>query len=363
MRNHLSHIRIAVMLIAAAVFLSGCYHMMSPRHWMPSLSRMDRMVRPDRMDKTGRPDSMDRTGRPDSMDKTDRQDSMDRTDLQNKMDRMGRSDRSDAKQGWHVSKADRPGYTVAMVEKALRIYDAKGLEATVEYYSSQESVDGEWYVFIADENNVLIAHPNPVYVGVSLMDETGIDITGYKHGAEIATATEEGKWIDYIFLNPATGQQEYKHAWAVRHDGLIFVSGWYQVLPTLSLGATKTDPAEYTVAFVDQALRYYKAHGRENTVAHYNTPESVDGGWYIYIFDEEDLLIAHANQELLGMDLKEELGLDSTGYHFGDDMVETTAEGLWVHYVFVNPATGEEETKHAWAVRHDGLIIGSGWYE
>ena len=27
MRTHLSHIRIAVMSIAAAVFLSGCYHM------------------------------------------------------------------------------------------------------------------------------------------------------------------------------------------------------------------------------------------------------------------------------------------------------------------------------------------------
>ena len=149
----------------------------------------------------------------------------------------------------------------------------------------------------------------------------------------------------------------------VRHDGLIFVSGWYQVLPTLSLGVTKADPAEHTVAFVDQALRYYKAHGRENTVAHYNTPESVDGGWYIYIFDENDLTIAHANPELLGQDLKEDLGLDSTGFRFGDEILKATEEGLWVDYVFLNPATGAEETKHAWTVRHDGVFIGSGWYE
>ena len=345
MRTHLSHIRIAVMLIAAAVFLSGCYHMMSPRHWMPSLSRMDRMVRPDRMDKTDRPDSMDRTDRPD------------------KMDRMDRPDRSFTKSSWGVTKADRPGYTVAMVEKALQIYDAKGREATVAYYNSPQSVDGEWYVFIADENNDIIAHPNPDVVGVNLLDETGVDITGYRHGEVIAGATEEGKWVDYIHLNLATGNQEYKHAWVVRHDGLIFISGWYQVLPGLSLGVTKAQPAEYTVAMVDKAVRYYKAHGRENTVAHYNTPESVDGAWYIYIVDENDLLIAHANPDLLGMDLKEELGLDPTGYHFGDDMLTATAEGLWVHYVFVNPATGAEETKHAWAVRHDGLLIGSGWYE
>ncbi|MDE0465210.1 MAG: hypothetical protein OXH93_22545 [Caldilineaceae bacterium] len=336
MRNHTFHIRMIAVLVAAAVFLSGCHHMMSRHTWKSSLSRMDRMVHPD---------------------------GMDRTDLQDKMDRMVRPDRSSAKRGWRVSKADRPGYTVAMVEKALRLYDAKGREATLEYYNSPESVDGQWYVFIFDENDELVAHPNPDALGESLYGPMGVDVAGYRHGEVIATATEDGFWVDYIFLNPVSGNQEYKHTWAVRHDGLIFASGWYQVLPTLGLGVSKAEPAEYTVAFVDRALRYYKAHGREATVAHYNTPESVDGAWYIYVFDENDLLIAHANPDLLGMDLKEELGLDSTGYHFGTDMLEATEEGLWIHYVFVNPATGEEETKHAWAVRHDGLLIGSGWYE
>ena len=298
--------KLAVVLVAAAVFVSGCYH------YMPHHSKMERSV---------------------------------------------------TKSSWQVTKADRSGYTVAMVEKALRIYDAKGRAATVAYYSSPESVDGQWYVFIVDENDEIIAHPNPDVVGESLFGPTGVDITGYRHGEEIAGATEEGKWVDYIFLNPASGNQEYKHAWVVRHDGLIFASGWYQVLPTLSLGVTKAEPAEYTVAMVDKALRYYKAHGREATVAHYNTPESVDGAWYVYIFDENDQLIAHANPDLLGQDLKEDLGLDSTGYHFGTDMLEATEEGLWVHYVFLNPATGAEATKHAWTVRHDGLLIGSGWYE
>ena len=63
--------------------------------------------------------------------------------------------------GRQVSKADRAGFTVHMVERALRHYKAKGREATVAYYNSPESVDGEWYVFIADENKDLIAHPNP----------------------------------------------------------------------------------------------------------------------------------------------------------------------------------------------------------
>ncbi len=262
-----------------------------------------------------------------------------------------------------ATKADRPGYTVAMVEQALRRYEAEGREATVDYYNTPESVDGEWYVFIFDESAQLIAHANPDLLGMDLKGDLGVDVTGYRFGDLMLTATEEGIWVDYLFRNLASGIQEYKHSWVVRRDGLLFGSGWYQAMPSLATAVTKAQPAEYTVAVVDRALRYYKAYGREEAVAYYNTPESVDGEWYVYIFDEDDQLIAHANPDLLGMDLKEELGLDSTGYHFGNDMVNATEAGLWVHYVFVNPATGEEETKHSWTVRHDGLLIGSGWYE
>ena len=262
-----------------------------------------------------------------------------------------------------VSKADRAGYTVAMVEQALQRYETEGREATIEYYNSPESVDGEWFVFILDENDHVIASPIPDLLGEDAKGDLAVDVTGYRFGDLMLSATEEGLWVDYVFLNPVTGNQELKHSWMVRHDGLLFGSGWYQVLPTLATAVTKAQPAEYTVAVVDRALRYYKAYGREEAVAYYNTSASVDGAWYVYIFDENDQLIAHANPDLLGMDLKEELGLDSTGYHFGTDMLQATEEGLWVHYVFVNPATGEEETKHSWTVRHDGLLIGSGWYE
>ncbi|MDE0075992.1 MAG: hypothetical protein OXO50_00645 [Caldilineaceae bacterium] len=136
-----------------------------------------------------------------------------------------------------VSKADRAGYTVAMVERAIRMYDAQGREATVEYYNSPESVDGEWYVFIFDESEKLIALAvNPDTLGEELRGDVGVDFTGYRHGEAIAGATEEGMWVDYFFLNPVTGNQEWKHSWVVRHDGLIFGSGWYQNLPIWTQG-------------------------------------------------------------------------------------------------------------------------------
>ena len=265
--------------------------------------------------------------------------------------------------GWRISKADRPGYTVHMVEKALRRYDANGREATVAYYSSPESADGEWYVFIIDENERMAAHIRPELLGRDARNDLGVDITGYRYGDLGLSATEEGLWVDYVNLNPVTGNQEYKHTWLVRHDGLIFGSGWYQVLPSLSLAVTKAQPAEYTVAMVDKALRYYKAHGREEAVAYYSSPESVDGEWYVFIVDENDLMIAHSNPDMLGEDMKGDLGVDATGHRYSDLLLSATGEGLWVDYVFLNPATGAEETKHAWVVRYGGVLIGSGWYE
>ena len=264
-----------------------------------------------------------------------------------------------------VSKADRAGYTVATVEKALRLYDSKGRQATLAYYNSPESVDGEWYVIIADENKVIIAHPNPDVLGESLFGPMGVDFTGYRHGEAIAGATEAGKWVDYIFFNPATGRDEYKHTWAVRHDGLIFASGWYQVLPTLALAVTKAEPAEYTVAFVERAVRYYKAHGREEAVAFFSSTESVDGEWYVFVIDGRGRVIAHPDPEIIGRDLKGDLGVDSSGYHFGELVLSATEAGMWVDYLSASNPTkdGSEEVKHTWVVRYDGVIIGSGWYE
>ena len=39
-------------------------------------------------------------------------------------------------------------------------------------------------------------------------------------------APEGGLWVDYVFINPGTGNQEYRHSWVVRRHGMLFGSGW-----------------------------------------------------------------------------------------------------------------------------------------
>ena len=196
--------------------------------------------------------------------------------------------------------------------------------------------------------------------GRDLKGSLGVDQASYRFGQAMLEATEEGLWVDYLFLNPKTGNQEYKHSWVIRHDGLLFGSGWYQVLPSSPLSATKSDPADYTIALVDRAVRSYKAHGREGAVQYYSSPQSVDGLWSVFILDEEGKFIAHWDQSILGVHI-DQTGIPSDGRGFSDQQV--TEAGGWIDYAFINPATGEEGTNHTWVVRHDGIFIGSGWYE
>ncbi len=130
-----------------------------------------------------------------------------------------------------VMKSDPAGYTKAFVEKAIDRYERDGREATIEYYNTAASVDGQWYVFIADENDVMIAHATiPGNIGQDLKEDLGKDIYGYDFGREMISATDEGKWVDYFYLNPAQNERrERKHSWVVKHDGLLFGSGWYEV--------------------------------------------------------------------------------------------------------------------------------------
>ncbi len=122
---------------------------------------------------------------------------------------------------------DEPGaYTKAVVEDAIQRYKRDGLQATVDYYNSIESVDSEWYVFIIDGNGYTIAHHNEIFRNRN--PSLRIDAAGYFYGDDLLGATEDGRWVDYVILNPETSENDRKHTWAVRYDGLIFASGWYE---------------------------------------------------------------------------------------------------------------------------------------
>ena len=238
--------------------------------------------------------------------------------------------------GWYEpgpDKSDAPSYTKAFVQQATNLYDAVGLEETLAYHNREESIDGQWYVFVIDENDLVIGHPDPKRLGLDLKGWVGTDANGYNFGPDMLSATGDGKWVSYVYRNPESGglgidfdHLELKNVWVVRHDGLLFASGWY------------IDADEFTKSLVATAARVFREVGLEGTIAYfaspeiafgglaavityYNSAENVEGYWFAFIADENGTIIDHYDKAMVGRDIKDLLGTDT---------FEATAEGNWV---------------------------------
>ena len=136
--------------------------------------------------------------------------------------------------GWHASgeappQTDVAGYSQYLVHQAIERYVAEGRDAVVEYYSDPATVDGQWYVAVADSGGTIIAHPlNEDLIGVDTATLT--DVNGKAFGAEMVAATTSGAWVDFYNPDPTDGETKRKHMWVIRYDDLMFGSGWYTVL-------------------------------------------------------------------------------------------------------------------------------------
>ena len=246
-------------------------------------------------------------------------------------------------------------YTRFFVDNAISRYETQGLDATLSYYNRPESIDGQWYVFVIDENDLVIGHPDPKRLGLDLKGWVGTDANGYNFGPEMLSATEEGKWVSYVYRNPESGglgidfdHLELKNVWVMQHDGLLFASGWY------------INADEFTKALVATAARVFREVGLEGTIAYfaspeiafaglaaviayYNSAENVEGNWFAFIADESGTIIDHYHKEMVGKSLEEVLGTDK---------FEATAEGNWV----------TTEDVRVWVLGQDGMTFGSGWH-
>ena len=255
------------------------------------------------------------------------------------------------------TKADQPAYTQYFVQQAIDRYNQDGRQATIDHYNSTDSIDGPWYMFIVEDDEVIVHATLPERIGTGSAHRT--DIYGKPYGQQIADATEAGRWVDYVFLDPAADQNRQKHSWVIRHDGLIFGSGWYEdEAPT---PPTKADQPAYTQYFVQQAIDRYNQDGRQATIDHYNSTDSIDGPWYIFIIEDGTTIALAPNPERVGT--KTTTRIDVNGKNYGQELSDATESGRWVDYVRRNPATDQLEQKHSWVIKRDGLIFGSGWYE
>ena len=144
-----------------------------------------------------------------------------------------------------------------------------------------------------------------------------------------------------------------KKGYAVRHDGMLFASGYYVQVE---------DPAAETQAYVQKAIEYYEANGLDATIARYNSPDSVEGQWNLTLIDTDDTVrVAILTPHLVGTDVKD-IGAGRTR-KIGEEIAAATEEGIWISTIFPNTRSSETLYAHTWAIRFGGLIFSSRYYD
>ena len=251
------------------------------------------------------------------------------------------------------------------VNKAIRYYDANGLDATIAHYNSRDSLENFFYLFLMDENDIYLAHPiREDLRGTDIKDVDGTDFEGnyYELGKDIARATEEGHWVEYIWLNPVSGREGPKTTWAIRYKGLIFASGYYTPQSTQERPWIGADPYEFTVGYVNRAIEAYKEDPAA-MLEYYNSVASYEGEWYLFATNENDIYVVHPLlPRLIGTDIKD-VKDPATGYELGKALAAATDQkGVTVEYDWPHPATGYPAPKISYAIRHNGMLFASGYY-
>ncbi len=278
------------------------------------------------------------------------------------------SDDDDGSTAGPPPKTERDAYTKWYVQQAIDRYEETGRQATFDYYNNEAGSDDQWYLFVMDaDTGFLVVHATiPSRVGTNSGER--VDITGHAYGPLLKSSPESGHWVDYVFYNPQTDTGGTKHTWAIRQDDLIFASGWYEDSYPIPR-PTKAEPGSYTRTYVEDAVWFYESNGRAALIDHFNDPNStdplsVDGQWYGFVVDLDGVVLAHPTvPENVGMTLLEILGATPEGRTAANEMVTATETGKWVDYTYLNPQSGNQETKHTWIVKRDDILIASGWYE
>ena len=246
-------------------------------------------------------------------------------------------------------------YTRFLVDNAISRYETQGLEATLAHYNRADSIDGQWYVFIIDENDLVIAHPDPGRRGLDVKEWVGTDVNGYEFGPEMLSATEDGKWVSYVYRNPESGgvgdnfgEMELKNAWVMKRDGLLFGSGWYIDADEFTRTLVSVAVDKYRETGLSGTMAYFASPGSalaglEEAIAYYNAAETVEGRWFAFIGDPNGKIVGHSNPAMIGRDTRDLLGTEP--------FEAAEAASAWV----------ESESLRVFVAGADGYVFGSGW--
>ena len=191
----------------------------------------------------------------------------------------------------------------------------------------------------------------------------GTDANGYQFGPEMVSATEEGKWVPYVYRSPESrditskqGDLELKNVYVKRRDGLLFALGWYIDADAFTRQLVTVAVDKYRQVGLTETMAYFASPGSalaglEAPVDCYNSADTIDGQWFAFIGGPGGKIVGHSDISQIGGDTREIFGDEPFHTHGGGEPFHTHGEGGWV----------ESESLRVFVAGTDGHVFGSGW--
>jgi cytochrome c len=147
----------------------------------------------------------------------------------------------------------------------------------------------------------------------------------------------------------------------------LLLSSLVALTAAVALPARAGDTAtkEEAVAMVKKTIAYYKANGKDKTIADINAKgaQFVDRDLYVYVATLEGVAVAHAvNPKIVGKNMGQLK--DANGFAFVEDIINHAKSGKsgWVDYKWPNPITKVIDDKTTYYEAFDGHVFCAGVY-
>ena len=235
------------------------------------------------------------------------------------------------------------------------------IPATVEHYKKPESVDGEFYIIMANPRGPIVADATGhLSAGTNIRDIEASDDP--ELGQKIFALANGGRlWTSHLWPNPAKeGRVERRHTFAVKFSGIYLVSGYYEDTPDVT-PPPAPDRLDTAKAYVEEAIEFYR---RDSLGAreHYSSTESIDQelGLYLLLIRDGVILVNPVFPDSVNTGI--EWRTDPLERQYGKALAEADEEGLVVEYLIPVPSDNFTfRKKTAWAKLDEGKVFSAGW--
>lgn len=255
----------------------------------------------------------------------------------------------------HASQAN------ALLDQAVQTLQSQGPEKALTVFndSNGEFVQGQYYIFVLDEDGTMQASggPSTSLVGLNVSDLK--DAAGKAFMREILdiSARQGSGAVEYQWLNPADNALEHKVSHFRKVGQHVLCVGYY--IPRAT--------AENARQLLDKAVQHVHEQGQETAFRSFNDPRGgfVYNDQYVFVIGLDDgrYRASGSSPNLVGLDVSNVT--DAAGKPLFREMIDLAREqgSGAVDYVWRNPATNAVEAKHSLIQRVEDVLLGVGYYK